>query len=226
MSDVKEKERITASPTHRGGRPSRDRAERLRDHILDSATQLFFTSGYGAVSIEAIALHAGISKRTFYARFGDKADLFKAVVHRVVMQLRPSHAALLPAGKRCEENLYRLAQLMAHAAVSPQLLALHRLIVAEGARFPELAMLAENEGARQEAIRLITDMLKSEIRAGTMQMIDPAFNAEQFIQMVISLPQRRALGFGRPMTPHELDVWARKTVKLFLNGCRGQTPGA
>ena len=39
--------------------------------------------------------------------------------------------------------------------------------------------------------------------------------------MVIGLPQRRALGLGVPMTPAELEAWARDVVNLFLNGCRG-----
>jgi hypothetical protein len=39
--------------------------------------------------------------------------------------------------------------------------------------------------------------------------------------MIIALPQRRAMGFGAPMTSAELDAWARDIVHLFLNGCQG-----
>jgi hypothetical protein len=39
--------------------------------------------------------------------------------------------------------------------------------------------------------------------------------------MVMTLPQRRALGFGRPMTAAELDVWAHKVVILFVEGYTG-----
>jgi hypothetical protein len=39
--------------------------------------------------------------------------------------------------------------------------------------------------------------------------------------MVVTLPQRRAMGYGIPMTAAELEVWADKSVDLFLNGCRG-----
>jgi hypothetical protein len=39
--------------------------------------------------------------------------------------------------------------------------------------------------------------------------------------MIISLPQRRAMGLGVPMTPAELEAWPRDVVNLFLNGCRG-----
>jgi hypothetical protein len=47
------------------------------------------------------------------------------------------------------------------------------------------------------------------------------FAAQQFIVMVVSQPQRRAMGYGAPMTPAELDIWADKSVSLFLDGCRG-----
>jgi hypothetical protein len=37
--------------------------------------------------------------------------------------------------------------------------------------------------------------------------------------MVLTIPQRRALGLGRPMTAAELEGWARAVVDLFLDGC-------
>jgi AcrR family transcriptional regulator len=210
----------TAPKQKRGGRPSRDRAELIRNHILTSAAELFFSHGYGTTSIEAIAKHAGISKRTFYARFRDKADVLRAVVHHVVEQLRPAGASPFAAQAPCEEQLQRIAQIMVHAAVSPQALALQRLIVSEALRFPELAKVVNQQGARHEAITYISNLLKSENAAGRLHIDDAVFCAEQFMQMAVSLPQRRALGMGTPLTATERDDWAQKTVKLFLTGCR------
>jgi hypothetical protein len=52
-----------------------------------------------------------------------------------------------------------------------------------------------------------------------------SFGAEQFLYMVVALPQRRIMGLGVPMTARELDSWADDAVNLFLNGCKG-LPGA
>jgi hypothetical protein len=30
------------------------------------------------------------------------------------------------------------------------------------------------------------------------------------------------MGLGAPMTPAEIDAWARDVVELFLHGCRGE----
>ena len=204
----------------RGGRPSRHEAAQLADSILDAATELFFARGYGATSIEAVAKRARISKRTFYHRFDDKATLFGAVLHRIIEGLRPPPAIPLVAGADLAEVLCRLAGLILHAAVTPHALALHRLIVGESARFPKLAAAVTSEGATQEGIRLIAGVLAPEVRAGTLALEDPAVAAEQFLYLVLSVPQRRALGLGKPMTAADLDRWANSVVDLFLNGCR------
>ncbi len=206
------------SALRRGGRPSRQQAARIRDDILDIATDLFFTQGYGATSIESIAQLARMSKRTFYHRFQDKAELFRAVVHRVVEQLRPPKVDGLFEGKDLETILKRIARLMLDASLKPNALALHRIILAETSRFPELAIVVNSEGARGEAVKRIAHLLQNmpEARLDDKRAI---FAAEQFLQMVVSVPQRRAMGLGKPMTKAELDAWTNDAVELFLRGC-------
>jgi len=220
--------RTRKSPPHagaaiarRGGRPSRRQSEQLGERILDAATHLFLSLGYGGTSIEAVAQRARISKRTFYHRFADKPALFGAVVHRIVDRLRPPADVPLLDGADLAEILQRLAGLILRGALSPPAIALHRLIVAESARFPKLAAVANDQGPTREGIRLIADALDREARAGNLALDNPTFAAEEFLHMVIGLPQRRAMGLGAPMSPAELDRWARDVVNLFLNGCRG-----
>jgi hypothetical protein len=50
---------------------------------------------------------------------------------------------------------------------------------------------------------------------------DLVFAAQQFIYMVVAVPQRRATGFGAPMTRAELELWGDKAVTLFLEGFKG-----
>jgi len=197
-----------------------EQAGLIRDQILDAAKDLFFTQGYGPTSIEAIAARARISKRTFYDRFKDKSEVFQAVVHRVVQNLRPPDMSSLFEGKNSEEVLLRLAKLTLHAILTPEALAMHRLILAEANRFPELALMASAEGTRQKAVMMIAAFLQNRFKDRTWKIDKLAFAAEQFLQMVISLPQRRALGLGDKMTQSELDQWAADSVRLFLNGIK------
>lgn len=205
----------------RGGRPSREASEQLGELILDAATELFLTHGFGATSIEAVAQRVSISKRTFYHRFSDKPALFAAVVHRIIERLRPPAGIPLIEGVDLRTVLERLAVLILRAALSPQAIALHRLIVAESARFPDLVLVFAREGATEEAIALIAGALERKVKVGRLKRDDTVFMAQQFMQMVITLPRRRAMGLGAPMSKRELTEWPRKVVDLFLNGCRG-----
>jgi TetR/AcrR family transcriptional regulator, mexJK operon transcriptional repressor len=100
-------------------------------------------------------------------------------------------------------------------------IALHRLIIAESARFPELARAMHAEGASREAIMLISDLLGREIKNPALTAELREIAAQQFIQLVVNIPQRRAMGFGDPMSSTELEAWADAAVALLLNGCRG-----
>ncbi|MDR3450837.1 MAG: TetR/AcrR family transcriptional regulator [Alphaproteobacteria bacterium] len=201
----------------RGGRPSREQAEKLQDKILDAATALFFAHGYGGTSIEAVAARARITKRTLYVRFANKQELFRGVVRRIVEHVTPPAANVeqLFSGASIDETLRRVAQAILQASLSAESLALHRIIIAEATRFPELAMVLHQQKSRQEAITRIAGLLTR-----NFALSDPAFAAEQFLFLVVAAPQRRALGLGTPFTPAELAAWSDKAVDLFLNGCR------
>jgi TetR/AcrR family transcriptional regulator, mexJK operon transcriptional repressor len=207
----------------RGGRPSRADALHLRQRILDVAAELFLAEGYGSTTIEAVAARAGISKRTLYHRFDDKSALLTAVVHHIIGQIRPAAGVPLIEGATLRDVLRRLAGMILHAALAPQAIALHRLVMAESGRFPELVRAVHADGSTNEATTLIGGLLARELRDAKLSPEFRQFAAEQFIFMVVTLPQRRAMGYGTPMTQAELDVWADKVVGLFLNGCRGRT---
>jgi len=49
-----------------------------KDRILDAAAKLFYAQGVRAVSVDAVAAKAGITKRTLYYHFRSKDDLIAA----------------------------------------------------------------------------------------------------------------------------------------------------
>jgi AcrR family transcriptional regulator len=54
-------------------------AGQTRRAIIEAATRLFVTTGYGATSIDAVAEMAGVSRATVFAAVGGKAILLKRV---------------------------------------------------------------------------------------------------------------------------------------------------
>jgi len=208
-------------PRGHGGRPSRQESARLSDRILDVATALFLTDGFGATSIEGVARRAGISKRTFYHRFTGKEMLFEAAVRRLVDLWTPPFDAGLLEAADLRDGLRRVADHMLHVALTPEALALHRMVIAEARRFPELARVLHEVGA-STGIERIARHFEGRVAAGELRPIDARFAAEEFILMVVTGPQRRALGLGVPLGAAGLREWIDKTVELFLQGCAGR----
>jgi AcrR family transcriptional regulator len=52
--------------------------------MIAAATRVFLREGYGAASIDKVAHEAGVSTRTIYERFKNKADLMASVITRLV----------------------------------------------------------------------------------------------------------------------------------------------
>lgn len=207
-----------------GGRPTRDEAAALADKILDAATALFLSDGFGATSIEAVARKARISKRTFYHRFEDKAALYRAVVQRLLQRWLPQFEQVFDTPAPLATVLERSARRMLSVALTSEALALRRLLLSEAERFPELVEIVIAQGARR-GIERIAALLDDERRAGTIAFEDSTFAATQFQEMVLAVPLRRAMGFGAPMTQDEQARWTQQCVTLFLDGCRAQPHG-
>jgi TetR/AcrR family transcriptional regulator, mexJK operon transcriptional repressor len=205
----------------RGGRPSRLESARLADRILDVATALFLSDGFRTTSIEAVAKRAGISKRTFYHRFRGKEEVFEAVVRRLIERWTPPFDAAVIDQPGLAETLHRAAEYMLAVALTPEALALHRIVIAEAPRFPGLARIMHDLGAAA-GIERFARYFEQLIASGELRPIDPRFAAEQFILMLVSGPRRRALGLGVPFDAAELRDWIDQSVALFLDGYRRQ----
>ncbi len=205
----------------RGGRPSRQQSAQLADRILDVAEKLFLGHGFGSTSIEAVAKHAGISKRTFYHRFPGKEQLFEAVVRRLMERWLPPFDTGLLAPPNLAEALRSAAEYMLQIVLTPEALALHRLVIHEAQRFPSLARIMHELGAAS-GIERIANHLEPRIKSGELRAIDPRFAAEQFILSVVTGPQRRGLGLGVPLSPTEISSYAGDAVTLFLDGARAR----
>src|SRR4051794_3291532 len=65
-----------------------------RRGLLDGALEVFAADGYARVSIDAIARAAGVSSRTIYNQFGDKAGLFEAVIVDSARRVADSQVAV------------------------------------------------------------------------------------------------------------------------------------
>jgi len=205
----------------RGGRPCRAEAERRDERLIDVAAELFLAQGFAATSIESVARAAGVAKRTLYSRYPDKAALFAAVVRRLIDHWHQSLDDLGPPDADLATRLDALARVIMTASTSPQSIALHRIMYAEGPRFPELALMV-HELCAEHGWRSMARILERETAQGRLQLDDPLLAARQFYHLLIAEGVDRSLcGHPQPFTAAEIDHWRQRAVALFLHGLRG-----
>jgi TetR/AcrR family transcriptional regulator, mexJK operon transcriptional repressor len=210
---------VSSAATRRsGGRPTAQAAALLETTILDAATAAFLADGYAATTIEAIARTCGVAKRTIYARWSGKAALFRAVLQRLMGKWlsTPGDWAEAPD---IEAALNGAAARALAVALTPEAVALNRLMIAESSRFPELPVMMRHAGAGEGTAR-IAALLDRAVVQGILPQQDTLFAAEQFLHLVLAGPQRRALGLGRPLDEQQAEVWRKAAVALFLSGVK------
>ena len=201
-----------------GGRPTAKAAAALETTILDAATVSFLAGGYAATTIEAIARTCRVAKRTIYARWTGKPALFRAVLERLMARWL-SASGEWPEADSLAAALNQAAARILAVALTPEAIALNRLLIAESGRFPELPLMMRQAGAGEGGAR-IAALLDAAVARGTLPKQDTVLAAEQFFHLVLAGPQRRALGLGRPLDEDEIRIWGESAVALFLSGVK------
>jgi len=146
---------VDAVLASRRGRPTRARAANIRHTMIDAASSLFLRDGYGATSMEQIAIEARVSKGTLYARFPDKESLFVAVVAErrgTWVTATPWHAS---AKSTLRELLLDLACNALDQLELSEMGKFVNLIMAEATRFPEVAR-GFHEVAFESAVKSVS----------------------------------------------------------------------
>jgi TetR/AcrR family transcriptional regulator, mexJK operon transcriptional repressor len=153
------------------------------ESILAGAKRAFLAAGFGAVSMDAIAREAGASKATVYAHFAGKEELFGAVIGRECERYfaRFSAGELDPGDVRA--SLTVLGRRFLELLLSPDAIALYRIILAEVTRFPGLGEVFWRAGPERQRLQ-IEDFLRSAIASGTLAIADTRLAAEQFVSLV------------------------------------------
>jgi TetR/AcrR family transcriptional regulator, mexJK operon transcriptional repressor len=146
--------------------------------ILVAAERCFLGHGFGAVSMDAIARDAAVSKATVYAHFADKAALFGAVIARLNERFGGFSAEALDP-EAIEASLITIARRFLEIVLSPEAIALNRIIIAEVTRFPELGEAFWQAGPERSRAQIEAFLRRATV-AGRLAVAEPRHAAEQF----------------------------------------------
>lgn len=82
-----------------------------RDKIIDGAAELFRKYGIKAVTMDSLAAHLGVSKRTIYENFSDKDDLLKGVLTAMAARQKELVERILRESDNAINAIFRLIEL-------------------------------------------------------------------------------------------------------------------
>jgi len=143
--------------TIRAGRP---KSAEKRKQILNSAGELFLTSGFSGCSMEMVAKHSGVSKQTVYSHFSNKEALFLAVIEDkcAEYQLDDRHldATDFSLLRVLRERGLQIVKLL-H---DDQVIAIYRVIIGEVNSNPRVAELFYQAGPQHSLEYLAKCFLK------------------------------------------------------------------
>ncbi len=85
-----------------------NQTEEYDDRIVTGAAELFRIYGIKAVTMDTIAAHLGISKRTIYERFGDKDELLFAVMKEMIRKQKEMVENILNSSANVMEAIFTM----------------------------------------------------------------------------------------------------------------------
>ena len=205
------------------------RSEQKRHTILQSAEELFLTRGFNGTSMDEVAVHAGVSKQTVYNQFANKASLFVEIVQSMTAQA----AKRVQAEMREPETLAQVAtELRGHAerlltiVMTPKLLRLRRLVIAEADRFPELGR-ALYDGGPGRAIAGLAVNIQRWADRDLLSISDAMVAATQFNWLVMGEPVNQAMfRADYVLSKAERVRHIQQAVRVFIAAYEGKTKRA
>lgn len=198
---------VAANPSRRDDR---------RESILDVSRDCFLAEGYAATSMSTIAAKLGGSKGTLYNYFKNKEDLFAAVIRRQCAEMQEALFDVGAVGDEPHARLTHFARNFLALLMSPDAMAIHRLVIGEGERFPELGR-AFYESGPLVVMQRIGAYLQELMDRGQLRRADPIVAATQFKDLSVSgVYWFRLWGVIGELSPEQEETQVSRAVDTFL----------
>jgi AcrR family transcriptional regulator len=193
------------------------RPEDRPDEVLDAALDIFARHGFAAARMDDIAKAAGLSKAAIYLYFPSKEDVFKALVEARIVVLRTAIATVAEGMKGDPvSGLRHVMRLWGAANSDVRMAAIPRIILAESARFPDLAEFYHRTVISRTQ-RVLVELIEAGIAIGQLRNIEPISAARAIVAPMLFETLRRQ-AFPNEGEQQPLDELSETFFDLFLRG--------
>nr|WP_022681918.1 TetR/AcrR family transcriptional regulator [Sphingobium bisphenolivorans] len=198
--------------------PSRREARRRdrREAIVEVAARSFLENGYAATTMSGIAATLGGPKGTLWNYFPSKEELFRAVLEGRTAKYREALAEMLDSGAELETTLCRFGSNFLEKVTTPEAVALHRLVVSEANRFPEMGAIFYELGPLRTRT-LVAQFLKGAMDRGQLRPANPTTAARMLMSLLLSnFQQLLVLGQMEHATAELMHSEVAEAIGCFL----------
>ncbi len=180
------------------------------DRLLAAAFEVFCESGYSAC-IDAVAKRAGVARQTIYNHFESKDALFFAALDQAVSEV---FALLESEEGDCRSRLMQFSLRFRSRIFAPEVINLHRVLVAEAPRFPELAETFYQRfiiNSRQRLAR----MIEAGMQEGSLRQDDTMEAASLYLEILVAREHNALLFQAETIDPAEEEKKVERAIELF-----------
>lgn len=211
-------EPMTDCPASCGDRPSRreTRREERREAILTVATRSFLEHGYAGTTMSGIAASLGGSKGTLWSYYASKELLFGDVLDRATRDFREQLSLALSRDEPLASALRQVCIKFLTRITNPDGIALHRLVVGEAGRFPEVGRIFF-ERVLQRVHTLLARFIATAMEHGDLSPGDPDEAAYVLTSLCTAgIHQKLLVGVIAQVPVAQTEQWAATAVEKFL----------
>ena len=185
-----------------------------RDAIVAAGRELFLEHGFSDVSMDAIAAKAKVSKRTVYNHFENNAQLFESIMGDACPGKHFEDDTGVPVDPP-EQVLTQLGLTFLGIICHDEGVALYRVVMAEGSKFPELAKTFHNH--TENLSRMLGDYLGDQTTKGVLRVENSRQAAHQFMAMLFEpIMMELTIGVRGPASEKEIGEIVDSSVSTFL----------
>ncbi|MGH8729465.1 MAG: TetR/AcrR family transcriptional regulator [Burkholderiales bacterium] len=181
------------------------------EKVLSAAMEVFLEDGYRA-SMEKIASRAQVAKQTLYNNFPNKDALFGEVIHYAIRNIP---LPITGGGGDLREQLLKFAIAFRRLILSREGLELHRIVISQAPRFPDLAKAFYKGGAEKVHDALVA-FLGEAMDRGLLRRDDPEFAADVLCNLIMIDRARRLCGCNSPSGQYHSSEKSERIVDCFL----------